>query len=129
MVPEPSVCSSSRRAEWRVERTRREGTVTHRVVNNRSSRVGGLHGMSCRVLDATGGVQGLLWMLVGPHFLAWRVDVGSQGCASQLEGGSAVMAVPAMGLSSVASSPVSSASSMGGRGHWGCSLSSFSPLP
>jgi len=44
-------------------------------------------------------------MLVGPHFLAWSVEVGSQGCASQLKGGSAVMAVPTMGLPSMAVVP------------------------
>ena len=70
-VPELSIGCSSGKEDQRVKQTRREGTATHRVVNDRSARVGGLRGTSCGVLDARGEVQGLPWMPVDPHFLAW----------------------------------------------------------
>lgn len=108
---QPSAGRGHRTADRRVERPRREGTAAHWVANHRNTRVAGLRRMSWGVRDATGGVQRLPWMLVGPRFLAWRAEVGSHGWASPRESGSAVMAAPALGLPSVTRSPVTSASS------------------
>lgn len=127
VVPEPSAGRGCGRADRGVERPRRERTAAHLVANHRSTRVAGLCGMSWGVLDAAGGVQGLPWMLVGPRFLAWRAEVGSHGWASPRKSASAVMAAPALGLSSVTRSPVTSAGSPWEGGALGLLSGGLSP--